>query len=154
MKRSTIAKIFTIAAVTALALGIAPRAKAEEVNKGCSSASLRGTFAYTVTGALVAAPAPLGPYAEVGSQTFDGVGGTTIAGMSSTNGDIEPTTSTGTYTVNSDCTGTFILPIAPGIEAHYFFVIADGGAEYQAVCLDPVAVITRIGRRLFPGREI
>jgi hypothetical protein len=60
----------------------------------------------------------------------------------------------GTYTVNPDCTGTFILQIAPGITAHYFFVIDNNGDEYQAVCQDPVAVITRVGRRLYAGRAI
>jgi len=42
MKRSTIAKTFTIAAVTALALGLAPTAKAAD--KGCTNATLQGTF--------------------------------------------------------------------------------------------------------------
>jgi hypothetical protein len=148
MKRSSIAKTFTIAAVTALALGVVSTAKADD--KGCSNLSLKGTFAYTVTGFIVAAPAPVGPYAEAGTQTFDGKGGTTTSGMASANGNIMPTSSTGTYTVNPDCTGTFILPIAPGISAHYFFALADSGAELQAVCLDPVAVITRIARRQFP----
>jgi hypothetical protein len=153
MNHSAIARTFTIAALTALALGLVSTAKAAD--KGCSNSSLTGTFAYTVSGSFVAAPAPVGAlYAETGSQTFDGVGGTTTAGMSNTNGSVMPTSSQGTYTVNSDCTGTFILPIAPGIAAHYFFVIADSGAEYQAVCLDPVAVITRIGKRLYAGRNI
>jgi hypothetical protein len=151
MKHSTIAKTFAIATAAALALGMASTAKA--ANKGCSNASLTGTFAYTVTGSFVAAPAPLGPYAEVGTQTFDGAGTTTTVGMSSTNGNVAPSASTGTYTVNSDCTGTFMLPIAPGIAAHYFFVIADTLESYQAVCLDPVAVITRTGRWQFPANS-
>ena len=58
MTRNTIAQTFTIGAVTALALGIAPTTKAQ-VNKGCSTADMLGTFAYTNTGNLVAAPAPL-----------------------------------------------------------------------------------------------
>lgn len=152
MKHTTIAKTFAFAAISALALSLAPAAKGDD--KGCSNATLKGTYAYTVSGSLVAAPAPLGPYAEAGAQTFDGNGSTTAAGMSSTNGTIMPATSTGIYAVNSDCTGTFMLQIAPGITAHYFFVIADSGAEYRAVCLDPVAVITRSGRRLYPGRVI
>jgi hypothetical protein len=57
MRPSTIAKTLTIAAVTALALGIAPRAKADD--RGCSEATLKGTFAYTSTGYIVAA-APMG----------------------------------------------------------------------------------------------
>jgi hypothetical protein len=153
MKRSNTTQTFAIAALAALALAIAPAAKAQ-VNKGCNNATLQGTFAYTVTGSFVAAPAPLGLYAEVGAQTFDGNGGTATAGMSNNNGSVSPSNTTGTYTVNSDCTGTFMLQIAPGIASHYFFVIANNGATYQAVCLDPVAVITRVGTRLVPGRAI
>ncbi len=153
MKRSTIEKIFTIAAITALALGIAPTATAQG-NKGCNNATVLGTFAYTITGSFVAAPAPLGPYAEVGAQTFDGNGNTSATGMSNTNGSVASATRTGTYTVNADCTGTFSFQIAPGISSHYFFVIANDGSAYQAVCLDPVAVITRFGTRLYPGRAI
>jgi len=151
MKHNTIAKTLAFAAVSAFALSIAPAANADD--KGCSNDTLRGTFAYRATGSSVA-PLPPGQYAEVGAQTFDGRGGTTANGMASINGSAMPSAATGAYTVNSDCTGTFTLEIAPGLTAHYFFVIADGGAEYQAVCLDPVAVLTRIGRRLYPGREI
>ena len=42
MNRSNIAKTFTIAAVTALALCVAPTAHADD--KGCSNATLKGTF--------------------------------------------------------------------------------------------------------------
>jgi hypothetical protein len=148
-------KTFAIAAGVVLALSVSPTAEAQGFqNKGCSNATLQGTFAYTVTGALVAAPAPIGPYGEAGAQTFDGNGGTAVSGMSSTNGNISSAVRTGTYTVNPDCTGTFMLQLAPGIMSHYFFVIDNDGNEYQAVCLDPVAVITRVGRRLYPGRAI
>ena len=107
MKRSTIAKTFTIAAVTALALGIAPTAKADD--KGCSNATLKGTFAYKATGFITAPPALAGPFAGVGTQTFDGNGATTATATSSQNGNILPVTVTGTYTVNPDCTGTYTL---------------------------------------------
>jgi hypothetical protein len=153
MKRSNTTKTFAIAAVAALALAIAPAAKAQ-INKGCNNGTLQGTFAYTVTGSFVAAPAPLGLYAEAGAQTFDGNGSTMAVGMSNTNGSVAASTTTGTYTVNADCTGTFSFQIAPGISSHYFFVIANDGSAYQAVCLDPVAVITRFGNRLYPGRAI
>jgi hypothetical protein len=48
MKRSTIAKTFTIAAVVALAVAIAPAANATD--RGCSTASIKGTFAFEATG--------------------------------------------------------------------------------------------------------
>ena len=68
----TIARTFTMTAVTALALVIAPTAKADD--KGCSNASLHGTFAYTSNGFITAPPEVAGPFAEAGTQTFDGRG--------------------------------------------------------------------------------
>ena len=94
MKRSTLAKTCTIAAVTALALGIAPMAKAD--NKGCSNATLKGTFAHMATGFITAPPAMAGPFAGVGTDTFDGNGGITGTATLSANGNIFPATETGT----------------------------------------------------------
>ena len=94
MKRSTIARTFTIAALAALALGIAPAAKADD--KGCSNLNLRGAFAYTSTG-IIAAPAQVaGPFVEVGTQTFDGNGATTGTATLSQNGNIVQVSIVGT----------------------------------------------------------
>jgi hypothetical protein len=149
MKHLTIANTFAIAAAAALALGIEPAAQA--ANKGCSNESLKGAFAYTSTGAIVAAPiAPLvGPGAEVGTQTFDGKGGTTYSFFSNQNGNPSPGTATGTYTVNPDCTGTF-TEATPMFTSHYFFVIDGAGSSFQAICMDQGAVFTKRGRLQFP----
>ncbi|MBV8902560.1 MAG: hypothetical protein JOZ22_02905, partial [Acidobacteriia bacterium] len=61
MKRSTTAKSFTMAALTVLALAIAPAAKARD--KACSNATLRGAFAYTSTGSIASPPDFAGPFA-------------------------------------------------------------------------------------------
>ncbi len=148
---------FLVAAVTALALGISPTADAAD--KGCSNASLRGTFAYTSTGFITAASAgPVGPLAEVGTQTFDGNGKTTATATLTANGTIFQLTITGTYTVNPDCTGTFSLqatfPPASGIgtvPVDVFFVLDNTNTEFQAMETDPGLVITRIGRLQFPA---
>ena len=150
MKRTTIAKTFGIAAVAALALGIAPTARADD--KGCSNASLKGTFAYTMTGVLTV-PGFAGPFAEVGAQTFDGRGATTATATLSQNGNIRQVTITGTYTVNPDCTGTFTLLVSPlGVTNRVFFVIHDGGTAFQSIEINPgISVITGIGRKQFPA---
>ena len=57
MKHSNTTKLFALAAISALALSIAPAAKAAD--KGCTNFSLTGTFAYTATGSSVA-PLPPG----------------------------------------------------------------------------------------------
>jgi hypothetical protein len=148
-----IAKTFTMAAVTALALGIAPTAKADD--KGCSNAILRGTFAYTSTGSIATPPVVAGPFVEVGTQTFDGQGVTTATATLSQNGNILTVNITGTYTLNPDCTGTFTLQVSPiDVTVHVFFVLDDSGNEFQAIETDPGLVITRIGRRLYSGRVV
>jgi hypothetical protein len=153
MLRSTIAKTFTMAAITALALGVASTANADD--KGCSTASLQGTFAYTSTGFITAPPEIAGPFAETGTQTFDGRGHTTAAVTLSQNGNILPVTVTGTYTVNPDCTGTMTLQVSPiAVTVDVFFVIDDSGNGFQAIETDSGLVITRVGRKLYPGRPI
>jgi hypothetical protein len=146
MKPSTIAKTLTTVAITALVVGIGPKAKADD--KGCSEAGLKGTFVYTSTGVIVAAPIPslVGPSAEVGTQYFDGKGGVTFTFNASQNGTIFPATETGTYTVNDNCTGTF-TENNPGFTAHFSFVLDDNGNGFQAICQDTGVVDTVIARR-------
>jgi hypothetical protein len=146
MKRSTIAKNFAIAAVTALALGVAPMAKAD--NKGCSNATLKGTFAHTASGFEIAPPSIAGPLAGVGTDTFDGKGNVTTTAMLSINGNIVPVTATGTYTVNPDCTGTYKIP-----GTTLFLVIADSGNEIHAICVDPGVVLNHTFRRQYPAGD-
>ncbi len=147
MKPSTIANTLTIAAVAVLALGIAPRAKAD-----CSEATLAGHhFAYTSTGSILTAPmmpSLVGPMAEVGVMHFDGKGGVTFSFNSSQNGNVGSGTATGTYTVNDDCTGKF-TEIIDGFKAHFNFVIDSNGTQFQAICQDSGVVATRTGRRQF-----
>jgi hypothetical protein len=149
MKRNTTAKAFAIAALTALALTVPPIAKAD--TKGCSNATLKGAFADKDTGFITAPPALAGPFAGVQTEIFDGNGVLTTAGMASLNGNIVAVTSTGTYIVNPDCTGTYTVQISPlGLTGHAFFVIDDSGNELQIIVTDPGTVITCIARRQYP----
>jgi hypothetical protein len=153
MKRSTIAKAFTFAAVTALALAVAPTAHA--YNKGCSNATLKGTYADKDNGFIVnTPPTPASLFAGVNRDTFDGKGRITATGFATVDGNGGAQTETGTYTVNPDCTGTYEVTISPGgFTAHAFFVIDEGGNELQIIVTDPGNVITCIARKQFPGRE-
>src|SRR5215469_9544847 len=78
MTRSSIAKTFAIGAVAALALGLAPTAKAQR--KECSAATLEGSFARSDTGFVITPPAIAGPLTGVVLVTFDGNGGFTSTG--------------------------------------------------------------------------
>jgi hypothetical protein len=147
MKRTTSAKTFAITIATALALGIAPWAMADE--KGCSNATLKGTFADKDTGLITAPPAMAGPFAGAFLETFDGKGTITDTGIVSLNGNIAPATGKGTYTVNPDCTGTYTVQLSLGLTVDGFFVIDDDGNELQVLITDPGTVISCIARRQF-----
>jgi len=151
MKPSNIAKTFTIAAIATLALAIAPAANADD--KGCSNASLKGTFVRKDTGTVLLPAAAAGPTAKVGTLTFDGNGAVSGAGVASRSGTIVEVTDTGTYTVNPNCTGTFAVQVSPGgFTSHYFFAIDDNGSEFQFICTDsgPIALVyTGVARRQF-----
>jgi hypothetical protein len=159
MKRNTIvqtcaAKTFAIAALAVLSLSIAPTAKAAD--KGCSNFTLQGTFSRHDTGTILAPAAIAGPYALVGTFTFDGNGGVTGATTASQNGTIGHGTQTGTYTVNPDCTGTIVVHGSAGFSSHYSFVIDDSGNEFQYICTDsnPISIVyTGVAHRQFPQTD-
>src|SRR5215467_1607650 len=145
MKPVTIAKAFAITVTSALALGMMSEAQPKATktrsfssaaalavrvasttqaeDKECSNATLKSTFAFSSTGFITAPPPEAGPFAIVGTQTFDGNGSTSGAARVSQNGNIIPVTLAGTYSVNPDCTGTFTVQISPvGITTHLFVV--------------------------------
>jgi len=148
MKPSTITKTFAIAAISALALGIAPTAKAAD--KGCTNAFIKGTFAFQATGSHFP-PAGASLLDVVFVQTFDGNGALTSTGLQSDNGTILQLTQTGTYTVNPDCTGTYTVQVLPlGFTVHFYFVIADSENELVVISADPNTVLAGTARRQFP----
>lgn len=149
MKRSTIARAFTVAAVTALVVAVAPTAKADD--KGCTNATIKGTFSQRGSGFITAPPSLAGPLANVGTLTFDGEGGVTGVVTNSINGNIVSATETGTYKVNRDCTGTYTVQIAPlGITGTAYFVIDSNGDEIQIVTTDQGVVVLCVAKRQFP----
>jgi hypothetical protein len=129
MAPTTLATIF----MTLLVLGTAPTARADEP-RACSNASLRGSFGFTSQGSLVAnlPPPVLGPFGEIGRQTFDGRGNTEGAATLSGNGNINRVTFQGTYVVNPDCTGDMTLYVSPfGSTVNLEFVIDDNGSVVE-----------------------
>jgi hypothetical protein len=156
MKRSTMPRAFAIAAVTTLALAVAPAARAHD--EGCSNATLKGAFSQKGTGFITSPPSMAGPMANVGTLLFDGNGNLTGTVVNSLNGNIVPPSGTlnetGTYEVNPDCTGNYTVEIpAIGLTGHASFVIDDSGNELQILTIDPGAVVLCVARRQFPAHD-
>jgi hypothetical protein len=142
MKQSSKAGFYAIVAGIALALAL-PAAQAHA--SGCSIATLNGTYADQDTGSIRG----IGAFVGVNLDNFDGKGTLTMTGWASLNGTIVPNSATGTYTVNSDCTGAYSV----GSGAHQvdgFFVINDNGNELQIVIVDPHTAITCVAKKQFP----
>lgn len=150
MKRITLGTKFTTLTLTALAMCLAPSSNAAD--KGCSNASLQGSFADKDAGWIIPGPnaAPV-PFAGVNSIAFDGAGNMTATGFGSVGGNTGPQTEKGTYHVNPDCTGTYTATIEPGgLVAHAYFVLDDSLNELQIIVTDANTVITCVARRQFP----
>src|SRR5882724_12192182 len=123
--------------------GTLPKVHAQEEElQACTAATLNGTYALTFSGFFTRDPVPAAinafiPVAGGGLVTFDGNGNLSASETVSVGGLISPVNVPGTYTVNSDCTGTFIT--TPN--AHLNLVILRNGREIQAVNTVPGNVI-------------
>jgi hypothetical protein len=155
MKRTIAPTTLIVVFAAVFVLGVLPRAQADE-HRGCSEASLKGSFGFTSTGTLLALPPPsAGPFAEIGRQTFDGQGNTDATATLSANGNIKRVTVVGTYVVNPDCTGSMTLLVSPfGSTVNLDFVIDDDGAELRAIVTGAGSIESRVYRKQFDrGRK-
>jgi len=75
----------------------------DEAEHGCTLATLKGTWGFVFNGTIIG----FGPIAVVGLATFDGAGHWSRDERAVVNGNVLPRELIGgTYTVNSNCTGT------------------------------------------------
>jgi hypothetical protein len=118
--------------------------------RNCSLRSLKGCYGSTITGTLLPNPGPFaGPVAGVVLTKYDGRGGFTQIDTVTIGGVLVATgrSSTGTYTVNPDCTGTATINFPDQPPLQLTFVLDDGGREIRAVVTNPGLATTSIGRK-------
>jgi len=136
MKR-WLAKATLLAAIAFPAVSDAAWAGGTE-DFGCSKATLKGEYAFSVLTTVAASPP--GPGVVVGLGTFDGKGGFTqidYPGNGGTDLGLDEafrTGQTGSYTVNPNCTGSMTINLGPGVGVtENAFVISNGGRAVHAV---------------------
>lgn len=121
----------------------------------CDNRRIAGDYGFTIEGAKLGGPGPIGPQVGVAMTQFDGSGGLTQIDTVVINGvtvaDFTHTPATGSYVVNSDCTGTFTINFTDGrptVVAN--FVVVDAGSEIDTVVVSPPTIATRsIGKKRF-----
>ena len=123
--------------------GIFPKVDAPE---GCSVATLNGSSGFAGDGFSTRGPVPANisaftPIAAIGVDTFDGAGHLSGSITVSSGGFIFSSPLSGTYTVNSDCTGSAtVTETNGGFVIHLIFVIVDNGKQLRNFDTDPGTV--------------
>jgi hypothetical protein len=104
----------------------------------CSNRTLNGSYAYSSNGQVLPAPGLSFPFTSTGIATFDGNGNVswiehTVVGGAQQGADWTSSTS-GTYTVNADCTATAVVvtPNSP-VPLHLFFSLVQQGKQLYSV---------------------
>jgi len=91
----------------ALAIGMAVLATPAHAQH-CSTAKLAGNWAFTLNGTLILPTGPV-PIAAVGTATLEANGTLSGTEARSVGGQYAQETSSGTFSVNPDCTGTITI---------------------------------------------
>ncbi len=143
-------------------LGLAPNLQAKESggppvsaqnkpsdqghSKPCANTTLRDTHGYSFNGTVLA----FGEIAATGTVSFDGAGNLSGTYAESVNGTIIQGQFVGSYTVNSDCTGSGGLmgPLPGSWSALVNFVIVNNGKETLLVGASPGTVVIGYTKRL------
>lgn len=136
-------KLLGFCALAAMAFAFEPRAlKAAPGDGLCplGNATKHGTYMSRGEGTVVG----VGPVAAVGWIAYDGKGNFVNTFTVSVNGVISrAVTVTGTYTVNSDCTGSE----SASDGTHYDFVVTPDGNTFHWIETDPTSVVTGTATR-------
>src|SRR5213082_3084878 len=94
-------------------------------NANCNDSTIKGTYAFTIHGQILTPNGPL-LVDGIAKTTFDGQGELTQVSAVAINGNIPLiwSPSTGTYTVNSDCTGTITQVGKDQLTLHFAILVS------------------------------
>ena len=153
MKRilSAVLTLVFFAAILAVATISKRTVRAVYAGGGCSVATLSGAYAFSQAGFTTKNTMggnPL-PFADVGVSTFDGAGNLSVTFTDMSPGKpggyraaVQGLTGSGTYTVNSDCTGSISGTSGDVVGITYDFVIIGGGTEVFGINTTPFTIVT------------
>jgi hypothetical protein len=103
---------------------------------GCTLATIQGVYASRLSGARVQPDGSTVEVANISRYERDGQGNYSAVTVENAGGTVAHLTTTGTYTVNPDCTGTQEGVGATGAVTHYELVIANSGQTVELLRTD------------------
>jgi hypothetical protein len=147
------------AALVMLTLAVLGSGYAQSNSAACKNTLIAGNYAFTVQGTKLGGAGPTGPMVGVAMTQFDGKGGLSQIDTVTIDGEVVAdwthTRATGTYSVNSDCTGTFTINFTDGRPTVVTnFVVAANGDEIDTVVISAggdqgILATGSIGKRRF-----
>jgi hypothetical protein len=144
-------RIFLILVVMAFAASSQVKARARE----CTDSTIKGTYASTIHGQILTPGGPL-LVDGIAKTTFDGDGELTQVDAVAINGNIALVwrPGTGTYTVNSDCTGTMTLISTGQPTLHLAIIVSQSGNHIHTVVTDPGFATTSDAERVWAHEDL
>ena len=143
MKKTLTKTLLAAAILFVAAPGFLSVARADQNGPQCSNRTLRGAYWFSVEGMfLPSGNQPGAVLRAVALTTFDGKGGMmqvdhyVVNGAPQTPPNNAWPASTGTYTVNADCTGTMTLNVPNLPPFVSYFVVVKNGKEIRTVLND------------------
>jgi hypothetical protein len=121
----------------------------------CTDLTIKGSYAFTIHGTVFLPGGPTLLIDGLARTTFDGNGNITQLDAVAANGNVPPgwRTSTGTYTVNPDCTGTFTVSNGDQPPIHAQMIVAQSGKTIHAMVIDPGFATTSDAERVLAPRD-
>ncbi len=132
-----------------LVLGASLTAANLSAAQSCSLATIKGNFGFTITGQVLSGPSA-GPVSGVALTTYDGAGNLTQVDNVVHNGQLPAEAwrpATGSYTLNSNCTGTMQLVFTDGSPTMNLNIVVDSAGNQIRTVVEGDAAITSIGTR-------
>ena len=102
---------------------INPAFAGDDGNTSCNNSTLKGTYIFSVSGALSTGKNTYVPEAYAGLISYDGIGNIILKKTSFINGTWVTRITEGSYLIQSDCTGRVIYPGGPEF---VYYVAPDG----------------------------
>jgi len=122
----------------------------------CSDSTIKGNYAFTIRGQIIppdgSAPIVIHGVAET---RFDGVGNLVQRDAVAANGLVSPgwRLSTGTYSVNPDCTGEMTVTNGDQPPVHIQLIVAQSGNTLHVMVIDPGFATTAEAERIHAPKK-
>jgi hypothetical protein len=128
--------------------GIAAASLPASAGDQCSVATMKGSYLYAQDGITLGTSADKNqPFARAGREYFDGKGGMSGVYSGNFNEPITRGSYKGTYTMNSNCSGTVTFEDNQKNVSHYDIYATHNGSEFVFVQTDSNSITAAYERR-------